>query len=235
MLSVTELSGGYATADQVVKSVSLKVRPGEILTIIGPNGAGKSTALKLIAGLLQIRSGDVQLSEESITTLKPEERARRGLVFVPQEQNTFGTLTISENLEMGAYLEPAAARERAAGIYERFPVLSERRRTSAGSLSGGQRQTLALAIALMTSPRVLLLDEPTAALAPKAAEEIFGVIRALADGGLAILMVEQNALAALSVSDRGYVMVDGRRTMEGDAQSMRADPDVRRAFLGGRI
>ena len=235
MLSVRELSGGYGEADQVVKAISFDVLPAQVLTIIGPNGAGKSTALKLIAGLLPNRSGQVALDGQPIGSLGPEQRAGLGMVFVPQEHNVFAGLTVAENLEMGAYLQPAEARARAARVYHRFPILSERKRAAAGSLSGGQRQTLGLAIALMASPRVLLLDEPTAALAPRAAAEIFTTIRTLAGEGIAILMVEQNALAALAISDRALVMVDGRCAMEGDASRMQADPDVRRVFLGGRI
>ena len=234
MLSVRDLTGGYAAADEIVKGVALDVAPGEILTVIGPNGAGKSTALKLIAGLLSAKAGEIRLGDESLAGLDPQTRAGRGLVFVPQEKNVFGSLTVAENLEMGAFLEPRMARERVAGIYARFPILADKRRLPASSLSGGQRQTLAMAIGMMASPRVLLLDEPTAALAPKAAAEIFAVVRAVADEGIAVLMVEQNALAALAMSDRGYVMVDGRRAMEGDAKALRDDPEVRRAFLGGR-
>jgi branched-chain amino acid transport system ATP-binding protein/neutral amino acid transport system ATP-binding protein len=234
VLSVRDLTGGYAFADEIVKAVSLNVEPGEILTIIGPNGAGKSTALKLIAGLLETKSGEISLEGRQVAQNSPQDRARHGLIFVPQEHNVFGALSIAENLEMGAFADPSSARGRAGEIYARFPALAERKRVAASSLSGGQRQTLALAIALMATPHVLLLDEPTAALAPKAAAEIFTLIRSLADDGIAVLMVEQNALAALAVSDRGYVLVDGRCVMEGKADTMRTDPEVRRAFLGGR-
>ncbi|MBJ3778359.1 ABC transporter ATP-binding protein [Acuticoccus mangrovi] len=234
MLTVEGLVGGYGAADEVVKGVGLTVAPGEILTVIGPNGAGKSTALKLVSGLLRCKAGSVRLGESDLSSLDPQGRAREGLVFVPQERNVFGALTIAENLDIGAYLEPARSHERARDVYARFPLLAERRGKAAGALSGGQRQTLAMAIALMASPRVLLLDEPTAALAPKPAAEIFKAIRGLADEGIAILMVEQNALAALAMSDRALVMVDGRVAMDGEAQAMRQDPEVRRAFLGGR-
>lgn len=234
MLSISDLVGGYGPADEVVKGIALGVAPGEIVTIIGPNGAGKSTALKLVAGLLAKKRGRVQIDESDIGDLSPQDRARRGLVFVPQERNVFATLSIAENLDMGAYLEPREARGRADALYARFPILAERRNTPASTLSGGQRQTLAIAIALMASPRVLLLDEPTAALAPRAAAEIFRLIREIASEGIAILMVEQNALAALVASDRGYVMVDGRMAMEGDAPILRSDPEIRRVFLGGR-
>lgn len=234
MLSVNDLTGGYATADEIVKSVDLEVVAGEILTVIGPNGAGKSTALKLMAGLLNTKKGEIRLDGEDLVGASPQERARKGLVFVPQEKNVFAALSVAENLDMGAYLEPAEAKERAAKLFERFPLLGERRRMPGSSLSGGQRQTLAMAIGMMARPRIMLLDEPTAALSPQAAAEIFAVARAVADEGIAVLMVEQNALAALAISDRAMVLVDGRKVMEGDAKAMKEDPEVRRAFLGGR-
>jgi branched-chain amino acid transport system ATP-binding protein len=235
MLSTSDLVGGYGLADEVVKGVTLSAAQSEIVTIIGPNGAGKSTALKLVAGLLTQKRGEILIDGDDISGLSPQDRARRGLVFVPQERNVFGALTIAENLDIGAYLEPRKARERADALYMRFPILAERRNVPASALSGGQRQTLAIAIALMASPRVLLLDEPTAALAPMAAAEIFRLIREIASEGIAILMVEQNALAALVASDRGYVLVDGRMAMEGDAPALRSDPEIRRVFLGGRV
>ena len=157
MLSIRKLTGGYAASDEIVKSVDLDVAPGEILTVIGPNGAGKSTALKLIAGLLNAKSGDILYFGENLVGQSPQARARRGLVFVPQERNVFGALSVAENLEMGAFLEPGAARTRASSLYNRFPILAERRRMPASSLSGGQRQTLAMAIGMMASPRVMLL------------------------------------------------------------------------------
>ena len=234
MLSIRKLTGGYAATDEIVKSVDVDVAPGEILTVIGPNGAGKSTALKLIAGILNAKSGDILFFGENLVGQSPQARASRGLVFVPQERNVFAALSVAENLEMGAYLEPTAARARAASLYDRFPILAERKRMPASSLSGGQRQTLAMAIGMMATPRVMLLDEPTAALSPQAMAEIFAVARAIADDGIAVLMVEQNALAALAISERALVLVDGRKIMEGNAREMCADPEVRRAFLGGR-
>ena len=234
MLRVEGLKGGYENADEIIKGVSLAVEPGELVTIIGPNGAGKSTALKLISGLLKTGAGSIRLGGEEIAALSPQERARRGVVFVPQEQNVFASLKVWENLDIAAFLEPAGSRQRAEKIYERFPVIAERRHAYAGSLSGGQRQTLAMAIAMMASPRVLLLDEPTAALAPRAADEIFGCARSIADDGIAVLMVEQNALAALARSDRGLIMVDGRIVSGGPAAEMLADPEIGRTFLGSR-
>jgi len=234
MLSVRDLVGGYGAADEIVKGISLSAVPGEVLTIIGPNGAGKSTALKLITGLLTTKSGEVKLEETELTKLDPQSRARHGIVFVPQEANVFGSLTVAENLAMGGYLQPDREKARAAEIYARFPVLFERRRAAASSLSGGQRQTLAMAIAMMASPRVLLLDEPTAALSPRAAEEIFAVIRSVADEGIAVVMVEQNALAGLAMSDRACVLVDGRMVLDGKAEELMNSSEVRHAFLGGR-
>jgi branched-chain amino acid transport system ATP-binding protein/neutral amino acid transport system ATP-binding protein len=233
VLSVRDLTGGYAFADEIVKAVSLNVEPGEILTIIGPNGAGKSTALKLIAGLLKTKSGEISMEGRQVAGNSPQDRARHGLIFVPQEHNVFGALSIAENLEMGAFADHSSARQRAGEIYARFPALAERKRVAASSLSGGQRQTLALAIALMATPHVLLLDEPTAALAPKAAAEIFTLIRSLADDGIAILMVEQHALEALHISTRGYVLVSGRNSREGAGPALATDPEIRRLFLGG--
>jgi len=234
MLSVRDLVGGYGAADEIVKGVSLSAVPGEVLTIIGPNGAGKSTALKLIAGLLNIKAGEVRLDQTDLTKLDPQSRARNGMVFVPQEHNVFGALTVAENLSMGGYLQPEHEKAKSAEIYQRFPILYERRRAAASSLSGGQRQTLAMAIAMMASPRVLLLDEPTAALSPKAGEEIFSVVRSVADEGIAVLMVEQNALAALAMSDKACVLVDGRMVLDGKADELMNNPEVRHAFLGGR-
>lgn len=234
MLSVRNLVGGYGAADEIVKGVSLSAVPGEILTIIGPNGAGKSTALKLIAGLLSAKAGEVTLEDSSLSGLDPQSRARAGMVFVPQERNVFAALSVAENLSMGSYLQPAQEKARARDVYARFPILAERKRAPASSLSGGQRQTLAMAIGMMASPRVLLLDEPTAALSPMAAQEIFKVVRSVADEGISVLMVEQNALAALAMSDRACVLVDGRMVLEGKADDLRTDPEVRHAFLGGR-
>ena len=228
------LVGGYPGAEHVVKGVSLTAGAGELVTVIGPNGAGKSTALKLISGLLTPRSGEVRLGGEAVAGRPPQAIARAGLGFVPQERNVFGSLSVHENLEMGCLFEPRETRARAGQAYARFPVLAEKRRAAAGSLSGGQRQLLAMAMALMARPRALLLDEPTAGLSPKAAHALFEDIRAIARDGLAVLMVEQNAIEALTVSDRAYVLVDGRNHLDGPAAAVAADPDIRRLFLGGR-
>lgn len=235
LLDVADLRGGYAAADEIVKGANLHVEPGEIVALIGPNGAGKSTLLKLIAGLLRPGGGRVSFKEHEIAGLGAPEISRLGLAFVPQERNVFGAMTIAENLEMGGFLDGAHTRRRADELYERFPMLADKRRAAARTLSGGQRQILAMAIALMNSPALLLLDEPTAGLSPRAADELFGTIIALNRGGVAILMVEQNALEALAVSARAYVLVQGRAEREGRATELADDPTVRDLFLGGKV
>jgi len=233
LLDVADLRGGYAAADEIVKGAALHVDAGEIVALIGPNGAGKSTLLKLIAGLLRPSGGRIRFKDREITRLSAPEISRLGLSFVPQERNVFGTMSVAENLEIGGYLDGAHARRRMAELYERFPMLADKRRAAARTLSGGQRQILAMAVALMNAPELLLLDEPTAGLSPRAAEELFGTIVALNRSGVAILMVEQNALEALEVSARAYVLVQGRAEREGRAQELASDPTVRDLFLGG--
>ena len=233
-LAVEDLVGGYAAADHVVKGVSLAVSPRELVCVIGPNGAGKSTVLKLLTGLLRPRGGRVALDGRDITGLPPRAVLEAGMVLVPQERNVFGTLTVEENLAMGCFLDPRRARSRMATVMDRFPLLAERRRQLARTMSGGQRQILAMGQALMSEPRVLLLDEPTAGLSPKAATDLFGLVRATAASGVAVLMVEQNALQAMEISDRALVLVDGRNAHEGPAPALARDPAIRRLFLGGR-
>jgi branched-chain amino acid transport system ATP-binding protein len=234
LLGVTDLRGGYGAADEIVKGAALRVEEGEIVSLIGPNGAGKSTLLKLVAGLLRPSAGQILLGGRDIAGLGAPEISRLGLSFVPQERNVFGSMTIAENLEMGGYVDGRHAKQRIAELYERFPMLGEKRRAAARTLSGGQRQILAMAIALMNAPRLLLLDEPTAGLSPRAAEELFGTIVALNKTGVAILMVEQNALEALAVSTRACVLVQGRVEREGSASELANDPTVRDLFLGGK-
>ncbi|MFI4999366.1 MAG: ABC transporter ATP-binding protein [Reyranellales bacterium] len=235
LLAITALRGGYGAADEIVKGADLRVEPGEIVALIGPNGAGKSTLLKLIAGLLRPSGGNILFKARNIAGLDAPEISRQGLSFVPQERNVFGTMTVAENLEMGGFIDGAGARRRMAELYERFPMLAEKRRAAARTLSGGQRQILAMAIALMNAPDLLLLDEPTAGLSPRAAEELFGTILALNETGVAILMVEQNALEALAVAARAYVLVQGRPEREGRAADLADDPTVRDLFLGGKV
>lgn len=224
---------GYGAADEILKGASLHVRTGELVAIIGPNGAGKSTLLKAIAGLLRLKSGSITLEGVAIEALSPRERARRGIAFVPQEANIFPTMTVRENLEMGGFLEPRETVARIEALFGRFPMLAEKRRAAARTLSGGQRQVLAMAMALMVHPRVLLLDEPSAGLSPKAAELLFDSIAAIHAEGTAIAMVEQNAREALAIADTGVVLVDGRTARTGPAREMADDPEMRRMFLGG--
>ena len=233
LLAIGGLRGGYAVADEIVKGTDLVVAPGEIVALIGPNGADKSTLLKLVAGLLRPSGGSVRFKDREIAGLGAPAISRLGLSFVPQERNVFGTMSVAENLEMGGYLDGAHARGRTAELYARFPMLADKRRAAARTLSGGQRQILAMAIALMNAPDLLLLDEPTAGLSPRAAEELFGTILGLNKSGVAILMVEQNALEALAVSARAYVLVQGRAEHEGRAAELTDDPVVRDLFLGG--
>jgi len=235
LLEVSDLRGGYAAADEIVKGADLRVDAGEIVALIGPNGAGKSTLLKLVAGLLRPSGGLVVFKDKNVAGLAAPDISRQGLSFVPQERNVFGTMTIAENLEMGGYIDGARAKQRIAELYERFPMLGEKRRAAARTLSGGQRQILAMAVALMNAPDLLLLDEPTAGLSPRAAEELFGTIIALNKSGVAILMVEQNALEALTVANRAYVLVQGRPEREGRAADLADDPTVRDLFLGGKV
>jgi branched-chain amino acid transport system ATP-binding protein/neutral amino acid transport system ATP-binding protein len=234
VLEVQGVVGGYGAADEILKGIDLALAPRRMAAIVGPNGAGKSTLLKAIAGLVRPKSGRVALEGEAISGLPPRAVAARGVAFVPQEANIFPSLTVRENLEMGGYLEPRArVAARIEALMARFPVLAEKRRRAARTLSGGQRQILAMAMALMVEPRLLLLDEPSAGLSPVAAEALFDGIAAIHAEGTAILMVEQNALEALSIAEEGIVLVDGRVARTGPAAALAADPEVRRLFLGG--
>ncbi|HTK00014.1 MAG TPA: ABC transporter ATP-binding protein [Bordetella sp.] len=233
LLGVRGLAGGYAPSDRVVKGVDLEVQAGELVVVVGPNGAGKSTLLKLIAGLHHVAEGSIELEGRTLAQQTPLARARAGIGFVPQESNVFSTMTVRENLEMGAYLHGRGEEARVEAMYERFPVLREKRRAPAGTLSGGQRQVVAMAMALMGQPRMLLLDEPSAGLSPAACEVLFDTVRELANDGLTILMIEQNALAALDIADRGIVMVSGTKRADRGARELANDPETRRMFLGG--
>ena len=226
---------GYRPDLPILHGVSAEVCEGEVVTVLGPNGAGKSTLVKAVAGLVAVTAGRVDLGGREITNAPAHRLAARGVAYVPQTGNVFDTLTVHENLRVGAAPLPrrtAAARFEAA--YRAFPPLAERRGRKARVLSGGQRQMLAIARALIPEPALLLLDEPTAGLAPKVAAEVFGMVRALAARGVAVLMVEQNARAALGVSDRGYVLAEGRNRREGPAAGLAADPDLGALFLGRR-
>jgi branched-chain amino acid transport system ATP-binding protein/neutral amino acid transport system ATP-binding protein len=233
LLSAVGLVAGYTATDEILKSVELSLEAGEIVSIIGPNGAGKSTLLKVIAGILAPSRGSVHLRGVPIHGRRPREISALGVAFVPQEQNVFPTMTVRENLEMGGYVDPHGSRAKIDAIFSRFPPLAEKRRHAARTLSGGQRQILAMAMALMVEPAVLLLDEPSAGLAPAAAEKLFETIRTINQDGVSIAVVEQNALEALAIAHRGYIMVDGRNSRSGPAAELARDPDVRRIFLGG--
>jgi branched-chain amino acid transport system ATP-binding protein/neutral amino acid transport system ATP-binding protein len=233
LLTVEGVVAGYTAADEVLKGVSLSVAAGEIVSVIGPNGAGKSTLLKVIAGLLRPGRGSVRLADRPIHGRPPREISALGVAFVPQEQNVFPTMTVRENLEIGGFVDPRGSRARIDAIFARFPELAEKRRHAARTLSGGQRQILAMAMALMVEPTVLLLDEPSAGLAPQAADRLFETILGINREGVAIAVVEQNALQALSIARRGYILVDGRNSRSGSAAELAGDPEVRRIFLGG--
>jgi branched-chain amino acid transport system ATP-binding protein len=232
-LAATGIVAGYGGADEILKGVDFNVGAGEIACIVGPNGAGKSTLLKTIAGLLKPKQGRIVLEGNDIAGQLPRDIARRGLAYVPQEHNVFPTLTVRENLEMGGYVDTTHIEARIEKAYHRFPVLAEKRRHAARAMSGGERQMLAMAMALMVEPRVLLLDEPSAGLSPVAAEKLFDAIIEINREGLAIGMVEQNASEALAISHRAFILVDGRNSRTGDAKTLAADPDIRRLFLGG--
>ncbi len=217
---------------EVLHGVSVELESGELVTIIGPNGAGKSTLLKTIFGLLKPKEGRILFSGEEITGLPPHRIVRRGMCYVPQVDNVFPSLTVEENLQMGAFILKDGIKERLARVYELFPVLRERRRQRAGKMSGGERQMVAMGRALMLDPQALLLDEPTAALAPNLVEQVFKSILRIRESGVAILMVEQNARESLAISDRGYVLVDGANRYSGTGQELLADEDIGRLFLG---
>ncbi len=226
------MTGGYGGAD-IIHDCTIEARQGEVAVIVGPNGAGKSTAMKAVFGLIQLRAGAVTLDGEDITRLSPQERVRKGMGFVPQERNVFTTMTVEENLEMGAYIRDAGVADTMARVFDLFPILKERRRQLAGELSGGQRQQVAIGRALMTEPRLLMLDEPTAGVSPVVMDDLFDRILEIRATGIAILMVEQNAAQALSIADRGYVLVTGRNRYTDSGQALLDDPEVRRSFLGG--
>ena len=233
LLNVEGLVAGYSAADEVLKGVDFAVEPGEVVGVIGPNGAGKSTLLKSIAGLLKPGRGEIRLNGETIGGRAPRDISRMGVAYVPQEQNIFPTMSVRENLEMGGYVDPGGSERKIGLAFERFPVLAEKRRHAARTLSGGERQMLAMAMGLMVEPKLLLLDEPSAGLSPLAAERLFLSIAAVKKDGIAIAMVEQNANEALSIADRAYILVDGRNHRSGPAAALAADPDIRRIFLGG--
>ena len=232
MIAGEGMTGGYGGVD-ILHDCTIRADRGEIVVIVGPNGAGKSTAMRALFGMLQMRAGTVRLDGEDITALSPQARASKGMGFVPQTRNVFAGMTVEENLEMGAYLREDDISGTMAEVLDLFPALKEKRRRPAGELSGGQRQQVAVARALMTRPAVLMLDEPTAGVAPIVMDELFQRILEIRDTGIAILMVEQNAAKALAIADRGYVLVTGRNRFSDTGEALLADPKVRRSFLGG--
>ena len=226
------MTGGYGQVD-ILHACTISVEKGEIAVIVGPNGAGKSTAMKAVFGMLRLRGGQVRLNGEDITGLTPQARVAKGMAFVPQTSNIFTSMTVEENLEMGAFLRRDDIRGTMEKVYELFPILREKRRQAAGELSGGQRQQVAVGRALMTQPKVLMLDEPTAGVSPIVMDELFDRIIEVSRTGISILMVEQNARQALEIADKGYVLVQGANAYTDTGKALLANPEVRRTFLGG--
>jgi len=227
-----QMTGGYGNGPDIISSCSVNVNRGEIVAILGPNGAGKSTAMKAMLGLLNLKSGRVLIDGKDITNLSPQNRVKEGISFVPQTRNVFTGLTVRENLEMGAYLRVDDINKIINEIYSLFPILEEKKDQLVGELSGGQRQQVALGRALMIKPSVLMLDEPTAGVSPIVMDELFDHIIKVKKTNVAIIMVEQNAKQALSISDRGYILVTGENKFEGSGNELLNDPEVRRSFLG---
>lgn len=230
-LSGTAMVGGYGAAD-ILRGCSISVERGQIAVIVGPNGAGKSTAMKALFGMLKLREGTVVLDGEDITALSPQARVARGMSFVPQTDNVFASMTVEENLEMGGLTRREGLAETMGQVYDLFPVLKEKRLQPAGQLSGGQRQQVAVGRALMTQPKVLMLDEPTAGVSPVVMDDLFDRIIDIARSGVAVLMVEQNARQALQIADVGYVLVQGENRYTGSGPELLQQSDVRQSFLG---
>jgi branched-chain amino acid transport system ATP-binding protein len=227
------MTGGYGRGADILHDCTIAAEKGEIAVIVGPNGAGKSTAMKAVFGMLNIHTGRVMLDGEDITGLTPQARVAKGMAFVPQTSNVFPTMSVEENLEMGAFLRRDDINITMDEVYDLFPILRDKRRQNAGELSGGQRQQVAVGRALMTQPKVLMLDEPTAGVSPIVMDELFDNIIMVARTGIAILMVEQNARQALNIADKGYVLVQGRNRFTDTGEALMNDPEVRKSFLGG--
>ena len=232
-LTAENMTGGYGSGADILHGCTLTAAKGEIAVIVGPNGAGKSTAMKAVFGMLNIHTGSVTLDGEDITKLSPQARVAKGMAFVPQTSNVFPTMSVEENLEMGAFLREDDIKETMEQVYTLFPILKDKRRQNAGELSGGQRQQVAVGRALMTQPKLLMLDEPTAGVSPIVMDELFDRIIEVARSGISILMVEQNARQALNIADKGYVLVQGRNRYTDTGEALLANPEVRKSFLGG--
>ena len=226
------MTAGYGSGPDIINSCSINVNKGEIVAILGPNGAGKSTAMKAMLGLLKLKSGSVIIDGKDISSLSPQDRVKCGISFVPQTKNVFPGLTVKENLEIGAFLRNEDLNKIIEEIFSLFPILKEKSSQMVGELSGGQRQQVALGRALMIRPSVLMLDEPTAGVSPIVMDELFDHIIKVKETNVAIIMVEQNAKQALSISHRGYVLVTGKNKFEGSGKELLQDPEVRRSFLG---
>ena len=226
------LTAGYGGVD-IIKNITLKVKQGEIAVIVGPNGAGKSTAMKALLGMLKLTDGSVSFAEDDISNMLPQDRVNLGIAFVPQTNNVFTGMSVEENLEMGGFIRTDDIHHTIHDIYNLFPVLKEKRNQNAGELSGGQRQQVAFGRALMTKPKILMLDEPTAGVSPIVMDELFSRIIEVGKTGVGILMVEQNAKQALSIADRGYVLVNGKNSREGSGQDLLNNPEVRKSFFVG--
>ena len=226
------MTGGYGSVD-ILHDCTIGVEKGEIAVIVGPNGAGKSTAMKAVFGMLSIHTGSVILDGEDITSLSPQDRVAKGMAFVPQTNNVFPSMSVEQNLEMGAFLRRDDINKTMEEVYSLFPILKDKRKQNAGELSGGQRQQVAVGRALMTQPKLLMLDEPTAGVSPIVMDELFDLIIEVARTGLSILMVEQNARQALNIADKGYVLVQGKNRFTDTGEALMNDPEVRKSFLGG--
>ena len=232
LLDVREIICGYENTI-IVDGCNFSVKKGDIACIVGPNGAGKSTAMKAIFGMLKLKSGSVQINGEDISELSVFERVKKGMAFVPQSQNVFTSLTVEENLEMGAFLREDDISNTMTEVFELFPALKEKRKQEAGELSGGQRQQVAVGRALMTKPNLLMLDEPTAGVSPIIMDELFDRIIEVSKTGISILMVEQNAKQALNIADKGFVLNQGLNKFTDTGKSLLSNPEVRKSFLGG--
>ena len=228
-----KMTGGYGNGPDIIHSCSVTVDRGEIVSILGPNGAGKSTAMKAMLGLLNLKSGTITIDGKDISNLSPQDRVKQGISFVPQTKNVFAGMTVEENLEMGAFLLDKDLKKLINDIFDLFPILKEKRNQLVGELSGGQRQQVAVARAMMTKPNILMLDEPTAGVSPIVMDELFNRIIDIANTGVAIVMVEQNAKQALQIADTGYVLVQGENKFKDTGSALLNNPEVRQAFLGG--